>query len=77
MIIFTQHALLKLEQRNISKLLVLKALESPDYKFDSYQERRVVYKRLDKLYLKVIYKKEGVNIIVITQYWEERPRLIK
>ncbi|MCK4781589.1 DUF4258 domain-containing protein [Candidatus Parcubacteria bacterium] len=77
MIIFTQHALLKLEQRNIPKLLVVKTLEFPDYEFDSYGERGIVYKKFSKLYLKVIYMKEGGNIIVITQYWEEKPRLIK
>ena len=75
--IFTQHALLKLEQRNISKLFVLKTLESPDYEFDSFQERKIVYRKFGKLYLKVMYKKEAMNIIIITQYWEEKAKLIK
>ena len=43
MIIFTQHALLKLEQRNISKLFVVKTLESPDYEFDSYKEKEELF----------------------------------
>ena len=77
MIIFSQHALLKLEQRNISKLFVTRTLESPDYKFDSYKKRGIAYKKFGELYLKVIYKREGINIIVITQHWEEKPKLIK
>jgi hypothetical protein len=77
MIIFTHHALLKLSQRGISKMRVIKTLKSPDYKFPSYSGRIIAYKKFDKLYLKVVYKIEDGNIIVITQHWEEKPRLIK
>jgi len=77
MIIFTQHALLKLEQRGISKIVVKETLCSPDYKFPNYSDRKIVYKKFDRLYLKVIYKIEGEDIVVITQHWEEKPRLIK
>jgi len=77
MIIFTDHALLKLSQRGISKITVIKTLKSPDYKFPSYSGRIITYKKFDKLYLKVVYKIEDGNIIVITQHWEEKPRLIK
>jgi len=77
MIIFTSHALLKLEQRKISQKLVKKALTSPDYKFTTYSNREIIYKKFDKLYLKIIYKEENQNIIVITQYWEEKPKLVK
>ena len=77
MIIFSQHALLKLEQRNISKLLVVRTLASPDCEFDSYKNRNAIYKKFCKLYLKVIYKKEGKDIIIITQHWEENPKLIQ
>jgi hypothetical protein len=77
MIIFSQHALLKLEQRNIPKLFVTRTLKSPDHKSDSYKERGIAYKKFGELYLKVIYKRARINIIVITQYWEENPKLIK
>ena len=36
-----------------------------------------MYKKFDKLYLKVIYTKEENNIIVITQHWEENPKFLK
>ena len=77
MIIFTQHALLKLKQRRISQEIVRKTLKSPDYKFPSHFDRKIVYKKFGKLYLKVIYRKEERNIIVITQHWEEKPKLLK
>ena len=77
MIIFTDHALLKLKQRGISKSAVKETLKSPDYKIPGYADRIVAYKKFDKMYLKVVYKIEEENIIVITQHWEEKPKLIK
>ena len=77
MIIFTSHAVLKLAQRKIPKTIVIKALNSPDHKFNSYSNRIIIYKRFDRLYLKVVYRIENNNIIVITKYWEEKPKLIK
>ena len=77
MIVFSQHALLKLKQREIPKTAVKETLGSPDYKFSSHYGRIIVYKKFDKLYLKVIYKTEEKNIIVITQYWEKKPKLIQ
>ena len=77
MIIFTNHSLLKLKQRGISKIAVLGALKFPDHKFSSYTGRTIAYKKFDKLYLKVIYKIEDKDIIVITQHWEEKPKFIK
>jgi hypothetical protein len=77
MIIFTSHALLKLNQRGIAKMAVIKTIKLPDYKFLSHSKRIVAYKKFDKLYLKVIYKIENSNIIIITQYWEEKPKLFK
>jgi len=77
MIIFTNHALLKLQQRRISKAAVTKTLKSPAHKFPSYSGRMVAYKKFDRTYLKVIYKLEGKDIVVITQHWEMKPRLRK
>ena len=75
MIIFTNHALLKLEQRGILKSTAIKTLKSPDYKIPSYSGRMIAYKKFDKLYLKVIYKKENNNIIVITQHWTDKLKI--
>ena len=77
MIIFSCHSLLKLRQRGISQNIVKKTLEAPDDKICSYSDRIIAYKKFDKLYLKVIYRIEGENIIVITQHWEKRSKLIQ
>ncbi|MBU4298771.1 DUF4258 domain-containing protein [Patescibacteria group bacterium] len=77
MIIFTNHALLKLRQRGISKAAAIESLKSPTYRIPSYSNRMIAYKKFDKLYLKVIYKVENGDIVVITQHWEERPKLVK
>jgi len=72
MIIFTQHALLKLKQRGIKKDLVIKTLNHSDYNFRTYKERMVALKKFGKNYLKVIFRKEDKNIIVISQHWVEK-----
>jgi len=69
MIIFTQHSLLKLKQRNIKRIFVIETLKKPDRQKPSYGLRYIAYKKFEKLYLKVIFKKENKNIIVVTQYW--------
>ena len=77
MIIFTRHSLLKLKQRRISKIVVRKTLKSPDYKIPSYSDRMIAYKKFDKIYLKVVYKIEEGNMVVITQYWVEKLKSVK
>ena len=74
---FASHFLLKLKQRRISQNATRKTLKIPDYKIPSCSNRMIAYKKFDKLYLKVIYKIEGENIIVITQHWEEKSKLIQ
>lgn len=63
MIIFTNHALLKLRQRGISPEAVRKTLKSPDYTIPSYSERIIVYKKFDRLYLKVVYKVDEIILL--------------
>lgn len=72
MVIFTEHALAKLAQRNIKKSLVLEALEKPDYDVSSYGDRRISYKKFKKLYLSVVYRVESSDMIVITAHWVEK-----
>lgn len=72
MIIFSHHALLKLQQRGIKSELVEKTIESPDSVMQTYQDRQAAFKKFGKLYLKVVFKKENKNIIVITQHWVGR-----
>ena len=71
MLIFTQHALSKLKQRGIPKVFVAATLRNPDVKSKGYSNRKVAYKKFGKFYLKVIFRSEDNDAIVITQYWTE------
>lgn len=69
MIVFTEHALLKLEQRGIDKEWVIKAIQKPDHRNASYGDRIRMFKKLGKNYLEVIIREESNDIVVITQHW--------
>jgi hypothetical protein len=69
MVIFTSHSEAKLDERKLTRLQVLEVLDKPDKTMQSYGDRIASFKKLGKLYLKVIYKKEGRNLIIITQHW--------
>ncbi|MCG2689702.1 DUF4258 domain-containing protein [Candidatus Parcubacteria bacterium] len=77
MIIFTQHALLKLKQRRIKKDLVLETLKKPDKTLLSRNDRKIVLKKFGKLYLKVVFRQEQSNIVVITQHWVDDIKQVK
>ena len=72
MVIFTQHALLKLAQRNIKKEFVLKTLTAPDTTGVSYSGRQMAFKQFGRIHLKVVFQQEGENLIVLTQHWVEK-----
>lgn len=69
MIIFTDHSLLKLRQRNIPKKLVIETVNNPDCEGRGHSERKACFKKFGKLFLKVVYKNEGGDIVIITQHW--------
>ena len=67
-IIFTDHALEKLRQRRITKSLVLKTIKHCE-KMVYEQGYYHVFRKWQHRYLKVIFKREGEIIIVITEYF--------
>jgi Domain of unknown function (DUF4258) len=72
MIIFTSHSEEKLNERKITRLQVIEALKKPDKIIRTYGNRVAAFKKLGKLYLKVIYRHEGKDLIIITQHWVEK-----
>ena len=72
MIIFSRHSLLKLKQRNIGLEAVRKTLRFPDRTSSGYSDRTIAWKKLNGAYLKVVYRIENKNIIVITQHWTKK-----
>jgi hypothetical protein len=69
MIIFTNHALLKLKQRSLTKEKVIQTIENPDEIMLTYGDRNVILKKFGKLHLKVVFRKEGKDTVIITQHW--------
>ncbi len=72
MIVFTSHSEQKLDERNLKRLQVIEVLKNPDKTTKTHGNRIAAFKKLGKLYLKVIYKHEGKDLIVITQHWVEK-----
>ncbi|MEK9180585.1 MAG: DUF4258 domain-containing protein [Patescibacteria group bacterium] len=73
-IIFTKHAVLKTEQRRLSREKVQNVLREPEFIRPSYGNREIAYRKIGKHYLSVIFKKEKNAIVVITAHWVAKPR---
>ncbi|MBI4120596.1 MAG: DUF4258 domain-containing protein [Parcubacteria group bacterium] len=67
-IVFTKHALEKLQQRNIPKNLVAKTVFLPQ-KIVAAPDKFHAFRKFGKKYLKVVFAKSENNIVVITQYF--------
>ena len=72
MIIFSPHSILKLGQRNLKKDLVIETLAKPDLTKSSYSNRKIAFKKFGKLYLKVVFRREHKDTVVITQHWTDK-----
>jgi len=66
---FSSHALVKMEQRHISRLLVRKTVANADFVRPSYGLREERYKKFGRNYLRAVVKTEGEQIVVITAHW--------
>lgn len=71
MIEFTNHAKRKIKQRNLKEAWILETLKNPDFVFPSYKNREIAFKKIGKLYLAVIFTKEGQNVLILTAHWEK------
>ena len=71
-IIFTKHAFRKLRQRNIKQKFVSETILCPEKLITNEGDKYYAFKKYGKLYLKVVFKRIGKVIIVITQYLTEK-----
>ncbi len=71
-IIFSKHALLKMNERRITETKVIKTINEPTSKHEGYSLRVELYKRFGKRYLKVVIKNTPHNVIVVTTHWVEK-----
>lgn len=68
-IIFSNHAEIKVKQRNLSKELINETLIAPDFIIPSNFNRERAYKKFRTQYLEVVFVKDGATTIVITAHW--------
>lgn len=68
-IVFSDHALIKISQRKISKELITRTVKNPDFIKPSYGFREEKYKQFTRNYLKVVVVKENEEVIVVTVHW--------
>ena len=69
MIIFSDHAKARLKQRHIPKQFILEAMTQPDTKKAGSRNRQLYRRRYGDKILEVVAIRDGINIIIITQYW--------
>ncbi len=65
-IIYTTHAIQRKLERDISDDIISQTLNEPDYTLSSTEGRRIAVKQMGDKIIRVVYKEERENIIVIT-----------
>lgn len=67
-IVFSEHAIERMNQRNISELQVFATVKSPHNISKSYRGRTVYSRKLNSKTLEVITKLENKTTIIISAY---------
>ena len=70
-VVFTRHALTKLQERGIQKEKVLATLRNPQ-KLTTEADKFYASRKFGKRYLKVIFVRADENVIVITQHYLDK-----
>ncbi|OHA29994.1 MAG: hypothetical protein A3B08_02025 [Candidatus Taylorbacteria bacterium RIFCSPLOWO2_01_FULL_43_44] len=68
-IIFSDHALIKISQRRLSKKRIIATIENPSFMKPSYNLREERYRRFGKNWLKAVVIHKQESITVITAHW--------
>lgn len=75
MIIFSDHAKLKLKQRHLTTSMVRLTIEQPNRTENAYDHRKMMIRNFGKLDLRVILVEENGDTIVVTAYWHEKEKM--
>ncbi len=73
-VIFTKHAEEKLQERKISRDLVISCVNAPDYVVDSKFGRKIMHKLINNKLLRIVCSFHSDDCIVITQYYTKPQR---
>lgn len=65
---YSQHALQRKFERDITDDEITKTLDEPDYTLTSIEERKIVVKKIGDRTIRIVYKEEKDYIIIITVY---------
>lgn len=68
-IVFSTHALLKLNQRALDKLKIIETVMNPDFTQPSYSFREARFKRYANNHLKVVVTVKTKHVLVVTAHW--------
>jgi len=68
-IVLTHHARLRMEDRGITQDMVTKALTHPDETGTGYGGRALAFRAFPSGRIKVVYKVEGEDTVVISAMW--------
>ncbi len=69
-VIFTNHAVARMQDRGIGEADVRAALDALDQLSPSFEKRWLIRKQLDKRTLEVVFWRDPVQTQVITAYWQ-------
>ncbi|OGG13649.1 hypothetical protein A2773_06260 [Candidatus Gottesmanbacteria bacterium RIFCSPHIGHO2_01_FULL_39_10] len=69
MIIFSDHALEQNKKRKIPKKRIIETVRNPEEILDSFKGRKLTRKQFGNKILEVVTTAEGLNTIIITQYY--------
>ena len=67
-IVFSEHAIERLKQRNISELQVFATVKSPQKKEESYRNRIIYKRKINNKTLEVVTTVENKIVIIISAY---------
>lgn len=70
-VVYTKHALIKMQHRDISEKYVKMVIENAE-SITTEGSKFYAYKKFTKLYLKVVFKKLNNTIVIITVHWTEK-----
>jgi SOS response regulatory protein OraA/RecX len=68
---FTVHARQRMALRGISEEMVSRTLQEPEEITVGYRSRKVAFRRFPKGRIKVVYREEQGQVVVITAMWQE------
>lgn len=71
-IVFSEHALIRIRERKISKLEVYATIKNPQSKDETYRERILVRRNFGSKILEAVIRIEEKCIMVISAYYLDR-----